>query len=200
MTSCTEQRRKPNFSSSFVEDLETHLQLKFVEDGTGDLQATIGPEDIFHYMYAVFHSPTYRQRYAEFLKIYFPRLPLTSDKDLFCELTAVGRELVSIHLMEANLQKDSGYPVPGDNKVEKVEYKNERVYINKTQYFDKVKPEVWEFYIGGYQVCQKWLKDRKGRSLSYDDCEHYRYILAAIERTMTLMESIDQIIPEFPLP
>lgn len=196
----SESKRQPNFSPRFIQDLETHLQLKFVEDGAGDLQTTIGPEDIFHYMYAVFHSSTYRQRYAEFLKIDFPRLPLTSDKDLFRELTAVGRELVSIHLMEADLQKDSGYPVPGDNKVEKVECKNERVYINKTQYFDKVKPEVWEFYIGGYQVCQKWLKDRKGRSLSYDDCEHYRYILAAIERTMTLMESIDQIIPGFPLP
>lgn len=193
-------KKKPNLSLDFIDNLQIHLNLKFVEDGAGDLQTTIGPEDIFHYMYAVFHSSTYRQRYAEFLKIDFPRLPLTSDKDLFRELTAVGRELVSIHLMEADLQKDSGYPAPGDNKVEKVEYKNERVYINKTQYFDKVKSEVWEFYIGGYQVCQKWLKDRKGRSLSYDDCEHYRYILAAIERTMTLMESIDQIIPGFPLP
>ncbi len=195
----SEPKRQPNLSPRFIQDLETHLQLQFVQEGTGDLQTTVGPEDIFHYMYAVFHSPTYRQRYAEFLKIDFPRLPLTSDNNLFRELAAVGQQLVNIHLLEADVQKDSNYPVAGDNKVEKIEYKDEKVYIDKTQYFEKVKPDVWEFYIGGYQVCQKWLKDRKGRILSYDDCEHYRYILAAIERTLALMEEIDEIIPGFPL-
>ncbi len=163
------------------------------------MQTTMGPEDIFHYMYAVFHSPIYRQRYAEFLKIDFPRLPLTSDTNLFRELAVLGRQLVSIHLMEADIQKDSHYPIAGDNKVEKIEYKDEKVYINKTQYFSNIKPEVWEFHIGGYQVCQKWLKDRKGRILSYDDCKHYRYILAAIERTLALMEEIDEAISGFPL-
>ncbi len=125
---------------------------------------------------------------------------MTHDKALFRELARVGRELVNLHLMEAAVQKNSTYSVVGNNQVEKIDYKDEKVYINKTQYFDQVKADVWEFYIGGYQVCQKWLKDRKGRALSYDDCEHYRYIVAAIERTMALMEEIDEIIPGFPLP
>jgi predicted helicase len=192
-------KRKPNFAPNFIKDIETRLNLKFIDDGTGNLTKTIGPEDIFHYIYAIFHSPTYRQRYAEFLKIDFPRLPLTSDKKLFKQLTKLGKQLVTIHLMEADIESDSGYPIEGDNLVDKITYKNEKVYINKTQYFDNVTEAVWQFHIGGYQVCQKWLKDRKGRELSYDDCNHYFYILAALEQTIDLMEKIDATLPEFPL-
>ncbi|MDM8558974.1 type ISP restriction/modification enzyme [Candidatus Parabeggiatoa sp. HSG14] len=192
-------KRKPNFAPNFIKDLETRLNLKFIDDGTGNLTKTIGPEDIFHYMYAIFHSPTYRQRYAEFLKIDFPRLPLTSDKKLFKQLTKLGKQLVTIHLMEADIETESSYPIEGDNIVEKITYKDEKVYINKTQYFDNVKENIWQFHIGGYQVCQKWLKDRKGRELNFDDCNHYFYILAALEQTIYLMEKIDATIPEFPL-
>jgi len=194
-----DDKRKPNFAPKFIKDVETRLKLQFIDDGTGDLTTTIGPEDIFHYMYAVFHSPTYRQRYAEFLKIDFPRLPLTRDKTLFQQLANLGEQLITIHLMEADIESDSGYPIEGDNLVEKITYKNEKVYINKTQYFDNVSEAVWQFHIGGYQVCQKWLKDRKGRKLNYDDCNHYLYILAALEQTIDLMAKIDQTIPEFPL-
>ncbi len=192
-------KRKPNFAPNFIKDVETRLKLQFIDDGTGDLTTTIGPEDIFHYMYAVFHSPTYRQRYAEFLKIDFPRLPLTRDKTLFQQLANFGAQLVAIHLMVADIESDNGYPIEGDNVVDKITYKNENVYINKTQYFDNVSEAVWQFHIGGYQVCQKWLKDRKGRKLSYDDCNHYLYILAALEQTIDLMAKIDKTIPEFPL-
>ncbi|MDM8559397.1 type ISP restriction/modification enzyme, partial [Candidatus Parabeggiatoa sp. HSG14] len=192
-------KRKPNFAPNFIKDVETRLNLKFIDDGTGNLKTTIGPEDIFHYMYAVFHSPTYRQRYAEFLKIDFPRLPLTSDKKLFKQLAKLGKQLVTIHLMEADIETESSYPIEGDNLVDKITYKSEKVYINKTQYFDNVKENVWQFHIGGYQVCQKWLKDRKGRELSYEDYEHYFYILAALEQTIDLMEKIDATLPEFPL-
>ncbi|MDM8558449.1 type ISP restriction/modification enzyme [Candidatus Parabeggiatoa sp. HSG14] len=192
-------KRKPNFTPNFIKDVETRLKLKFIDDGTGNLKTTIGPEDVFHYMYAVSHSPTYRQRYAEFLKIDFPRLPLTSDKKLFKQLAKLGKQLVTIHLMEADIDSDSSYPVEGDNLVDKITYKDEKVYINKTQYFDNVVDTVWQFHIGGYQVCQKWLKDRKGRELSYEDCEHYFYILAALEQTIDLMEKIDATLPEFPL-
>jgi predicted helicase len=150
-------------------------------------------------MYAVFHSPTYRQRYAEFLKIDFPRLPKTRDKTLFQQLANLGKQLVTIHLMEADIDTDSGYPIEGDNLVTKITYKNDKVYINKTQYFDNVRDKVWQFHIGGYQVCHKWLKDRKGQELSYDDCNHYLYILAALEQTIELMAKIDETIPEFPL-
>ncbi|MDM8564467.1 N-6 DNA methylase [Candidatus Halobeggiatoa sp. HSG11] len=195
----TATKRKPNFSPNFIKDIETRLNLKFIEDGTGNLTKTIGPEDIFHYIYAIFHSPTYRQRYAEFLKIDFPRLPLTSDKKLFRKLTKIGQQLIEIHLMEADIETESSYPIEGNNIVEKITYKNEKVYINKTQYFDNVKENVWQFHIGGYQVCQKWLKDRKGRELNFDDCNHYFYILAALEQTIGLMEEIDRVIPGFPL-
>lgn len=105
--------------------------------------------------------------------------------------------LVKIHLMEADIETDSSYPIEGNNLVDKIAYKNDKVYINKTQYFDNVKENIWQFYIGGYQVCHKWLKDRKGRQLSYDDCEHYLYILAALEQTIDLMEKIDETLPEF---
>ena len=192
-------KKKANFSHNFIKDVETRLKLKFIDDGTGDLTTTIAPEDLFHYMYAVFHSQTYRQRYAEFLKIDFPRLPLTSDKTLFQQLANLGKQLVTIHLMEADIDSDSGYPIEGHNLVDKITYQDEKVYINKTQYFDNVKENVWQFHIGGYQVCQKWLKDRKGRKLSYDDCNHYLYILAALEQTIDLMDKIDETLPEFPL-
>ncbi|RKZ38442.1 MAG: DNA methyltransferase, partial [Candidatus Parabeggiatoa sp. nov. 3] len=196
----TSSKRKPNFAPNFIKDIATGLKLQFIDDGTGDLSTTFGPEDIFHYLYAVFHSPIYRERYAEFLKIDFPRLPLTRDKTLFQQLAKLGSRLVTIHLMEADIESDSSYPIEGDNLVEKITYKNEKVYINKTQYFDHVTEAVWQCHIGGYQVCQKWLKDRKGRQLSYDDCTHYLYILAALEQTLDLMAKIDQTIPEFPLP
>ena len=161
------------------------------------------PEDIFNYAYAVFHSPTYRSRYAEFLKIDFPRLPLTSDKELFKSLAEKGAELVSLHLMESPVLNTliTKYPVDGSHKVEKVAYdeNNQRVYINKTQYFEGVPPEVWNFHIGGYQVCHKWLKDRKGRTLSYDERVHYQKIVVALKETIRLMEEIDEIIPGWPI-
>ena len=195
-----DNKRRPNFSPEFIADLENRLSVTFIPEGSGDFKKTISAEDIFYYIYAIFHSPSYRQRYAEFLKIDFPRLPLTSDKVLFQKLAKLGAKLVKIHLMEADdIESDSGFPIEGDNQVDKISYKKERVYINKTQYFDNIKPEAWEFKIGGYQVCQKWLKDRKGRILNYEDCEHYLYILAALENTMELMTEIDEVLSGFPL-
>jgi Type ISP C-terminal specificity domain len=143
-------------------------------------------------------------RYAEFLKIDFPRLPLTSNPHLFRALCLPGDRLVKLHLMEKFGKAIPNYPEEGNNIVEKVEYlapadqpDRGRVYINKTQYFDGVLPEVWEFHIGGYQVCQKWLKDRKGRALSFDDIRHYQRIVAALAETIGLMEKIDEVIEEY---
>ncbi|ALG68063.1 type ISP restriction/modification enzyme [Beggiatoa leptomitoformis] len=190
--------RKPNFSPEFIQDLETRLTLQFIPEERGDFKTSISALDVFYYMYAVFHSPSYRTRYAEFLKIDFPRLPLTKDKAKFKQLTELGEQLVKIHLMEADIENDSSFPIEGNNLVEKIEYKDDKVYINKTQYFEDISPAIWHFYIGGYQVCQKWLKDRKGRTLSYNDCVQYLYILSAIEKTQDLMEQIDAI-SGFPL-
>ncbi len=195
--------RRPNLNPEFIKAVSDKLGLAFIEDGRGDLEQTFGPEDIFNYTYAVFHSPAYRTRYAEFLKIDFPRLPLTSDKGLFKALVEKGAELVALHLMESPAieTRITTYPAKGSNEVEKVTYdeKTQRVYINKEQYFEGVPPEVWEFHVGGYQVCQKWLKDRKGRKLTIDESRHYQKIVIALKETIRIMAEIDRVIPGWPV-
>ena len=212
--------RRPNLAPAFVRDFSARLGLAWVSDGRGSRDAgTFGPEDIFDYMYAVFHAPEYRERYAEFLKTDFPRLPLTSDCDLFWSLRDLGAQLVALHLMERKAPAIPSYPIPGNNLVEKVRYTapggsasasgsppslgegpgeraSGRVWINTTQYFEGVPPEVWEFHVGGYQVCEKWLKDRKGRALSYDDQVHYQRVVAALTETIRLMAAIDETIED----
>jgi predicted helicase len=193
--------RRPNLSPAFLKALAEKLNLP--QTGPDGLPEGITPEDIFYYAYAVFHSPIYRKRYAEFLKVDFPRLPLTSDIGLFKKLAEVGGELVALHLIESPRLDDfiTHYPVRGSDEVEKVSYieQDRRVYINPRQYFEGVPPEVWEFCVGGYQVCEKWLKDRKGRKLSYDDQKHYQRIVVALKETIQKMEDIDRIIPSWPI-
>ena len=198
-----EGHRRLNLNPEFIKSVSEKMGLKFVEDGRGDLKETFGPEDIFNYTYAVFHSPTYRTRYAEFLKIDFPRLPLTSDIALFQALADKGAELVSLHLVASPVFNNliTRYPVTGSNVMEKVSYNENtrQVYINKEQYFEGISPEVWNFHIGGYQVCQKWLKDRKGRTLTYDEITHYQKVIIALKETIRLMSEIDTLIPGWPI-
>jgi predicted helicase len=198
-----EGNRRPNLNVELIKKLINNWGLNFVEDGKGDLQVTFGPEDILDYVYAILHSPTYRTRYAEFLKIDFPRLPFTSNKTLFKELAGKGSVLVSLYLMESPLINIliTKYPIDGDHLVNKVriEEKTQRVYINKTQYFEGVPSEVWNFHIGGYQICEKWLKDRKGRKLSIDDINHYQKIVVALKETIRLMNEIDGLITKWPI-
>ncbi len=193
-----EDGRVPNLSAGFVEAVTKKLGVQFVPEGRGNLRKTIGPEDIFHYAYAVLHAPTYRTRYAESLKVGFPRLPLTSDLKLFRALAAKGAELVALHLLESPKLEDflTDWPVKGDNVVENVQYteKDQRAWINKTQYFGGVPKVVWEFHIGGYQICHKWLKDRKGRKLTYEDTQHYQKIVVALNETIRLIAGIDEVI------
>jgi predicted helicase len=205
--------RKANFNPAFVKELGEKLGLQFVEDGKGDLRTTFGPEDVFHYTYAVFHSPTYRSRYADFLRIDFPRLPLTSDKKLFAALVKKGEELVSLHLLKSPKVDNfiTSYPEAGNNVVEKVVFTPDpkglerplgshgRVWINTQQYFGGVPQEVWEFKVGGYQVCEKWLKDRKGRLLSGEDITHYQRVVVALKETIRLMQEVDKSIPGWPM-
>ena len=197
------KERSPNLTPEFIDDMTGKLGLTFVDDGKGDLETGFGPEDVFNYAYAVFHSLTYRTRYAEFLKRDFPRLPLTSDRGLFKSLGEKGAKLVALHLMESSLLDKlvTKYPISGSDVVEKVRYDEakERVYINKDQYFEGVPVEVWEFQVGGYQVCQKWLKDRKGRKLGVDDLTHYQRVIVALKETMRLMGEIDDLIPSWPI-
>lgn len=189
--------RRPNLAPAFIADIEARLGLTFVPDGKGDKTQTFGPEDVFDYLYAVFHSPAYRARYAEFLKIDFPRLPLTRQSDLFRDLCALGTELVALHLLEKTGPNPPAFPESGDNVIENVRYEETgggRVYLNKTQHFAGVPADVWNFHVGGYQVCQKWLKDRKGRALSFDDLRHYQRVVAALGETIHLMAGVDEAI------
>lgn len=159
----------------------------------------IEPDLSIHYIYALLHSTTYRYRYAEFLKIDFPRLPLTSSLELFSALVKLGGELVALHLMESPkldkyITKWLGKTPSGE--VEKVVYSDETVWIDKakTEGFRGVPDAVWNFHIGGYQVCEKWLKDRKGRRLSADDTIHYQKVVVALNETIRLMAEIDRVI------
>jgi predicted helicase len=168
------------------------------QSGVHGLPAGLTPEDIFHYVYAVFHSRGYRSRYAEFLKTDFPRLPLTGNLELFRALAKLGGELVALHLLESpRLDKPRTEFIGGRNPgVGKVSYSKNAVWIDKAQTtgFRGVPEDVWSFHIGGYQVCEKWLKDRKGRTLSKDDIAHYHKILIALSETIRIMSEIDQVI------
>ena len=189
--------RSPNLAPEFVAELAAALNLEFTPDGRGDLQASFGPEDVLHYIYAILHSPEYRRRYADFLKSEFPRIPPPGSRALFAELAAHGAQLVALHLMEAAGDDQPAFNAHGTNLVDKLRYVAPtdddpgRVYINTAQHFEGVAPETWEFTIGGYQPALKWLKDRKGRNLSYDDIRHYQRICAALAEMPKLMSRID---------
>lgn len=150
------------------------------------------PEEILAYIYAVLHSLSYRERYKEFLKVDFPRIPLPRTAKEFNRLTAIGQQLIDLHLMN-NTQSwkcTTTFPEVGSQQVDFQEWKDGQVWINDKQYFGNVPESVWEFYIGGYQPAQKWLKDRKGRTLSFDEIKHYLHIIHALEETERLMKEI----------
>jgi predicted helicase len=194
--------RRLNFSESFLTALSERLGLG--RDGQSGLPTGIVAEEIVRYTYAILHSKNYRARYGEFLRNDFPRIPLTSDLALFRSMAEKGSELILLHLMESPKLDDffTEFPVKGDNTVEKAAYTepNQRVWINGQQYFGEVPREIWEFRIGGYQVLEKWLKDRKGRKLMYDDIRHWQRVALALRETMRVMQEIDAIIPGWPLP
>jgi predicted helicase len=190
--------RQSNLAPAILASIYKNLGAKTIRENI--LFQEFTPEDIFQYVYTLLYSPGYRARYAEFLKIDFPRLPLTSSLDLFRSLAKLGSKLVALHLMESpQLDKHITKWVGGKNpEVEKVTYSDETVWIDKAQNegFDGVPEEVWNFHIGGYQVCEKWLKDRKGRTLSKDDIAHYQKIIVALAETIRLMGEIDEVIEE----
>jgi predicted helicase len=177
--------RKANLSAAFLEAL------------AGVLGHEPAPEAVLGYLYAVLHSPAYRARYAEFLKRDFPRVPLPPDKATFDALARLGGALIDLHLLRAPALNTPSckYPVGGDHRVERVEYdeKAQRVWINGAQYFEPVPPEVWAYRVGGYQVCHKWLDDRKGTTLSYDERLTYQKMITALSGTLALQAHIDAL-------
>jgi predicted helicase len=190
----SQQQREPNFNLHIIQQFATDLSLVFTKEKEPST-ATFSPIDILDYVYAVLHHPTYKSKYKDFLLVDFPRVPYPTDADSFWNLVELGSELRKIHLLESPIVENyiTQYPVDGDNVVDKQKYENANVYINDTQYFANVPNEVWEFYIGGYQPAQKWLKDRRGRELSVDDIMHYQKIIVALIETDRLMKEIDLI-------
>ncbi|MEK6284513.1 MAG: type ISP restriction/modification enzyme [Acidobacteriota bacterium] len=186
--------RESNLIPTFVKHFARHLGIQ-QEAEEGALS-----RDIFCYFYALLYSPAYRRRYSEFLKIEFPRVPLTTSVDLFRALACLGAELVSLHLLESpKLGRPlTTYTGPSHSEVEKVSYAGHTVWLDKAQTrgFKGVPESVWSFHVGGYQVCEKWLRDRRGRTLSDEDITHYQRVVVALNETIRLMGEIDTVIEE----
>jgi len=178
--------RKPNISPELIEQLTKYFR------------KAPTPEQIFFYIYAILYSNIYRTKYAEFLKIDFPRIPFTRDYKFFSKMSEHGEMLVGLHLLKSpELNSPTAkFHGKGDYKVEKLRYEPTRLFINESQYFEGIEPEVFECQIGGYQVCEKWLKDRKERKLSLDDIKHYCNIVTVIKRTIEIQKTIDSIYPK----
>ncbi|MBX9675610.1 MAG: N-6 DNA methylase [Methylotenera sp.] len=189
-----ETTRKPNLNAEIVAKFASNLGLSFTAEKT-DQADTFAPIDLLDYIYALLHSPSYRETYKEFLKIDFPRVPYPNNVQTFWQLVALGGDLRKTHLLEtAPSNTTVRYPIAGDNVVDKLKFEHNKVYINATQYFDGVPDSAYAFYIGGYQPAQKWLKDRKGRALNVDDIAHYQQIIYALTQTEQLMQAVDKVL------
>jgi len=180
--------KKPNLSQEIVEKLMMEYKKK------------LSPEQNFFYIYGVLYANVYRTKYTEFLKIDFPRIPFTKDYKLFVKISEYGKKLVDLHLLKSS-EMDlpiSKFQGKDDDTVLKVKYdeKSHRLYINKNKYFENVPKEVFEYKIGSYQVCDKWLKDKKGKILSLDDIRYYCKIVTALKKTIEIQKEIDKIYPE----
>lgn len=186
--------RIPNLNTEIIKQIAEKLGLTFTNEKE-TTENTFAPIDILDYIYAVLHSLTYREKYKEFLKIDFPRVPYPKDQNTFWQLIKLGEEIRQIHLLESPTVEKyiTQYPMDGDNIVTKPKYQDGKVYINNTQYFNFVPEIAWNFYIGGYQPAQKWLKDRKDRKLEIEDIFHYQKIIVALTETDKLMKEIDKI-------
>lgn len=190
--------RFENITDEFFDKLEkaTGLKHRTFDDSSALSDKEFTSQDVMDYIYAILYSPSYRTKYKALLDSEFPRIPLPNDGTQFKSLVNVGSQLRELHLSkrEDSFESDVTYPETGDNVVVQYKLKDERVYINKSQYFENVPKEAWEFYIGGYQPLEKWLKDRKGRVLSFDEITHYQYMVYAITKTIDLMKQLDQIV------
>ena len=188
--------RQPNLDMEIVGQIAEKIGLQFEAEQSGN-EGTFTPIDLLDYIYGVLHTPSYRKQYNEFLKTDFPRIPYPADANEFRRIAKVGGELRKVHLMEASLPMVTEFNVAGSNIVEAAKVTDGngdglyKVWINAEQYFDNVPRVAWEFYIGGYQPAQKWLKDRKGMTLEWDDVMHYQRIISALCKTNELMKQLD---------
>lgn len=177
-----------NFNEKFI---------KFLIKNYG--KPPIPPIIVFSYIYSILHSSTYRERYNEFLKTDFPRIPFTRDVNRFKLLAKLGRTLINAHLLKHDYPDSelAIYPIDGDNSVDKIKYDelNSRLFINPEQYFENVPKEVWDMEIGGYQVLKKWLQYRKKdeAKLSFNDISHLQKVVRALNETISIIDEIDQV-------
>lgn len=192
--------RTPNFDQAKLKELLSELGPYCYTNERSDRSEP--PEefwiiaiDVFDYIYGVLHSPSYRKKYKEFLKIDFPRIPKPQSAQEFAHYFVLGRELRNLHLMQHPCLDtfDTAYPIVGTDEVVKLIYENGKVFINDTQYFGNVPKVAWDYYIGGYQPAQKWLKDRRSRKLSNDEIEHYQKIIKILAETDKLMKQLDDL-------
>jgi hypothetical protein len=196
-----------NLRPEFVASLCKKLNVRWSSEPHGDMHEDIGPRDIFGYLYSILYSPSYRTRFIEFLKTDFPHVPLTEDLALFRGLALLGTELIGLHVMESPGLDEYITDTFGSASllVEKVSYSDGIVWLDKARTcgFRGVPEEVWNFEIGGYQVCEKWLKDRQakggknprpGRVLTKEDICYYQRIVVALNETIRLMGEIDEVI------
>ena len=185
--------RSLNFKSAFLTAFSEALG--FPQTAPFNLPEGVSPEEILAYIYAVLYSPTYRQRYYEFLKYDFPRIPMPQAIDQFRTLATLGQRLIDWHLLkDMQIPTRHRFEGEGDGVIERVQYADSKVWINPTQHFTDVPKRVWEYEIGAYQVCEKWLKDRRRETLRHEDVRHYRAILVAIAETLTVMAEIDAVL------
>jgi hypothetical protein len=202
--------REANLNPKFVGAIGAAIELPWAGEGRGDLRATFGPEDVLHFMYAQFFSPAYRQRFSDLLRMDFPRVFLPGNRGLFAALCRCGADLMALHLLRGeysaaswnegipesrNPFENPGSRLAGDGPADVAKgypkFLRGHVYIHPSRWFTNVSPAAWEFQIGAHQVCEKWLKDRKGRTLSQDDISHYRKMIVAVSETIRLMQEID---------
>ncbi|MFV8270792.1 type ISP restriction/modification enzyme [Flavobacterium sp. GT2N3] len=214
-------KRNPNLDAEIINQIAKQLGMTFVTEKEPEgnvcmannsevrpeFRETFAPIDMLDYIYTVLHSPTYREKYIEFLKIDFPKIPYPKDIKTFWELVELGSQIRKIHLLESATEEEfiTEFNINGDCVVAKTSYESNplrvsnpegvegKVWINETQYFDNVPEVAWNFFIGGYQPAQKWLKDRKGRKLEFDDIAHYQKIIVALAETDRLMKEIEKI-------
>jgi predicted helicase len=180
-------------------DKKANINIKVFEKLTDAYKKVPTPEQILYYVYAVLYSNIYREKYSEFLKIDFPRIPFTKSYTFFQQLAELGKELTELHLLK---HKSLNRPIVrywgkgGNDKIEKLHYDEEQkaVYINDVRYFENITPDVWNYQIGGYKVMEKYLKDRKGRQM--DDPGHYCRMATSISLTIDLQSKIDKLFPK----
>lgn len=189
-----------NFNKGIVGKIENGLGASLALEKDSLDHDHFSPEDLLSYIYAVLYSEKYRERYSEFLKIEYPRVPYPQSIDVFWQLVDKGRKLIDIHLMRCDEIRGKGdvyaFYDGGNHTVEKTAssaFKDGRVYINKNSYFTNVSEEQWNQYIGGYMPLQKWLKDRKGKVLSGEEISHYSNMVAVLKMTKNIMKEIDEI-------